>query len=164
MQNLSIYLPDSDSATESELMGVHFVLRDEFGNWFKDTTNGNQNFNALLQGAGGRNAKPTDELTTQIIRAEAGGNWWSLMHRYNLAYQLLHEKIGAEEIDPSKALVRIAKVFVWLRFSQLRQLTWQRNYNVKPRELSSSQQKLTYKLAELFCERPELRDIARMCL
>ena len=164
MQNLSIYLPDSDSATESELMGIHFVLRDESGNWFKDSTNGNQNFNALLQGAGGRNAKPTDELTTQIIRAEGEGHWWSLMHRYNLAYQLLHDKIGAKDIDASKAVVRIAKVFVWLRFSQLRQLTWQREYNVKPKELSLSQGKLTYKIAELFCERPELRDIARMCL
>ena len=164
MQNLSIYLPDSDSATESELMGIHFVLRDESGNWFKDSTNGNQNFDALLQGAGGRNAKPTDELTTQIIRAEGEGHWWSLMHRYNLAYQLLHDKIGAKDIDASKAVVRIAKVFVWLRFSQLRQLTWQREYNVKPKELSLSQGKLTYKIAELFCERPELRDIARMCL
>ena len=80
------------------------------------------------------------------------------------AYQLLHDKIGAKDIDASKAVVRIAKVFVWLRFSQLRQLTWQREYNVKPKELSLSQGKLTYKIAELFCERPELRDIARMCL
>ena len=164
MQNLSIYLPDSDSATEIELMGVHFVLRDDKNNWFKDATNGNQNFAAMLQGAGDGRAKPTDELTNQIIRAEAGGNWWSLMHRYNLAHSMLDAKIGADGIDPSKALVRIAKIFVWLRFSQLRQLTWQRNYNVKPRELSSAQLKLTRKLAELFCERPELRDLARLSL
>ncbi len=30
-------------------------------------------------------------------------------------------------------------VTVWLRYSAMRQLTWNRNYNVKPREISAAQ-------------------------
>jgi hypothetical protein len=30
-------------------------------------------------------------------------------------------------------------VAVWLRYSAMRQLTWNRNYNVKPREISAAQ-------------------------
>jgi alpha-glucan,water dikinase len=34
------------------------------------------------------------------------------------------------------ALIAIA---VWLRYSAARHLTWNRNYNVKPREISAAQ-------------------------
>jgi hypothetical protein len=32
-------------------------------------------------------------------------------------------------------------VTVWLRYSAMRHLTWNRNYNVKPREVSAAQVK-----------------------
>lgn len=38
--------------------------------------------------------------------------------------------------DYDSALVAIA---VWLRYSAARHLTWNRNYNVKPREISAAQ-------------------------
>ena len=38
--------------------------------------------------------------------------------------------------DYDAALVAIA---VWLRFSAARHLTWNRNYNVKPREIGAAQ-------------------------
>ena len=44
--------------------------------------------------------------------------------------------------DYYSALVAIA---VWLRYSAARHLTWNRNYNIKPREISAAQvQRLTY--------------------
>ena len=44
-----------------------------------------------------------------------------------------------------------SKAYVWLRYSASRKLTWQRNYNVKPRELSAAQSKLTRVIAGLYC-------------
>ena len=38
--------------------------------------------------------------------------------------------------DYDSALIAIA---VWLRYSAARHLTWNRNYNVKPREISAAQ-------------------------
>ena len=58
----------------------------------------------------------------------------------------------------------MALLFVWLRFSALRQLTWQRNYNTKPRELAHSQDRLTQKLAEIFRSEPPARPLTRLCL
>ena len=57
-----------------------------------------------------------------------------------------------------------AKAYVWLRYSSQRKLTWQRNYNVKPRELSAAQSKLTRVIAGLYCAAPHLRDTARLML
>jgi alpha-glucan,water dikinase len=53
---------------------------------------------------------------------------------------------------------------VWLRFSALRQLTWQRNYNTKPRELAHAQERLTHKLAEIYRAEPAVRPLARLTL
>ena len=81
-----------------------------------------------------------------IVRAEAGGGWWTLMHRFNLASALLEEKCGARATDAQPAggdRGGASKAYVWLRYSASRKLTWQRNYNVKPRELSAAQSKLT---------------------
>ncbi len=38
--------------------------------------------------------------------------------------------------DRDAALIAVA---VWLRFSAARHLTWNRNYNVKPREIGAAQ-------------------------
>jgi hypothetical protein len=37
--------------------------------------------------------------------------------------------------------------YVWLRYSSIRQLTWQRNYNTQPRILSAAQERLTNAIA-----------------
>ena len=47
----------------------------------------------------------------------------------------------------------MASIFVWLRYSSARHLTWQRNYNTQPRILGEAQAKLTHKIAEvIFCK------------
>ena len=43
----------------------------------------------------------------------------------------------------------MASIFVWLRYSAARHLTWQRNYNTQPRILGEAQARLTHKIAEV---------------
>ena len=45
----------------------------------------------------------------------------------------------------------MAKVFVWLRYSASRHLTWQRNYNTQPRILGEAQARLTNAIAQVRC-------------
>ncbi len=82
------------------------------------------------------------DLAEQIIGAEKGANSWTLMHRYNLCYELLDKAQDDEEA--------LALLFAWLRYSAIRQLDWQRNYNTKPRDLSHAQDRLTTRLAALW--------------
>ncbi|HVV73701.1 MAG TPA: hypothetical protein VHI52_19710, partial [Verrucomicrobiae bacterium] len=54
--------------------------------------------------------------------------------------------------------------YVYLRFSAIRQLTWQRNYNTKPRELAHAQDRLTQRLSELYRQSPDFRPLTRLTL
>lgn len=47
------------------------------------------------------------------------------------------------------ALSGLVAVAVWLRLSSLRLLVWNRNYNVKPREISAALDRLGAKLIEV---------------
>ncbi len=51
---------------------------------------------------------------------------------------------GFYEVDIEEAM---ADIYVWLRYSSTRQLTWQRNYNTQPRILSAAQERLTNTIA-----------------
>ncbi len=46
----------------------------------------------------------------------------------------------------------MAKIYVWLRYSAIRQLTWQRNYNTQPRILGEAQKRLSNKIAEAYAQ------------
>ncbi len=87
-----------------------------------------------------------NELAEQIIGAEKGASSWTLMHRFNLCHDLLE---GVEADHEALALL-----FVWLRYSAIRQLDWQRHYNTKPRELSHAQDQLTKRLAGIWKRLP----------
>ena len=114
LQTVAVTLPGEG---EHELMGVHFVVRTDDGtSWYKDATNGNSNFRATW-GAGG---KSSDELTDTITRAEVGSSWWTLMHRFNLASSL----IDSAKLEGKGGLAAAAKIYVWLRYSSQRHLTW----------------------------------------
>ncbi len=82
------------------------------------------------------------EISGEIIDREMGRNSWTLMHRFDLCHDLLDR--ASQSVDG------LALIFVWLRFSAIRQLDWQRNYNTKPRELAHAMDRLTLKLAGLF--------------
>lgn len=49
---------------------------------------------------------------------------------------LLQVLDGFFELETATAM---ADIYVWLRYSSTRQLTWQRNYNTQPRILSAAQ-------------------------
>lgn len=50
-----------------------------------------------------------------------------------------------EQLPTEQAM---SDIYVWLRYSSTRQLTWQRNYNTQPRILSAAQERLTKTIAE----------------
>jgi alpha-glucan,water dikinase len=95
-------------------------------------------------------------LAERIVEGEMGPHGWTLMHRFNLCHELI-EDAG----DDREAW---ALLFVWLRYSAIRQLDWQRNYNTKPRELAHAQERLTQRLAQAFIRHPAQRDLIRWML
>lgn len=98
-------------------------------------------------------ASALDALSSRIVEGEMGGHGWTLMHRFNLCHELIQEAGTSPDAW--------ATLFVWLRYSAIRQLDWQRNYNTKPRELSHAQDRLTARLAEAFIHQPAQRDLIR---
>ncbi len=95
-------------------------------------------------------------LADEIIEKEMSRNSWTLMHRFNLCYDLLDKVRNNSE--------GLALIFVWLRFSAIRQLDWQRNYNTKPRELSHAMDRLTLKLADRYTDEPGNQEFIRLIL
>ncbi len=81
------------------------------------------------------------DLAEQVVGAERGASSWTLMHRFHLCHDLLESAQNEEAL---------ALLFAWLRYSQIRQLDWQRRYNTKPRELSAAQDRLTRRLAGIW--------------
>jgi alpha-glucan,water dikinase len=101
-------------------------------------------------------ALPLSAMQERIVDGEMGPHGWTLMHRFNLCHELIDEARDAREAW--------ATLFVWLRYSAIRQLDWQRNYNTKPRELSHAQDRLTARLATAFIQQPANRDLIRAML
>jgi alpha-glucan,water dikinase len=134
-----------------------FVLRQpDAEQWWKDR---GRNFYVALAAKSSGNLLDDPTLTPiadEIIDHETSPSSWTLMHRFNLAWDLLDRV-------PNDNVAGLALLFVWLRFSAMRQLDWQRNYNTKPRELAHAQDRLTLKLAERFARSDEkTRPIVRM--
>jgi alpha-glucan,water dikinase len=112
----------------------------------------------------GRKRPPTppwgdehEAMAAEIIEKETGRNSWTLMHRFDLCHDLL----GRVEVDDLDGL---ALLFVWLRFSAIRQLDWQRNYNTQPRELGHSLDRLTLRLAGRYAGEPGSREMVRLMM
>jgi alpha-glucan,water dikinase len=96
-------------------------------------------------------------LASTIIDREMGSHSWTLMHRFNLC----HDLVSALPPGSGEAM---ALIFVWLRFSAIRQLDWQRDYNTKPMELSHALDRLSLKLAERYLRHPAERGPVRLAL
>ena len=134
-----------------------FVLRQpDADKWWKDR---GRNFYVALA-APCLGSLPDDASLTaiaaEIVDHEISPGSWTLMHRFNLAWELLDRV-------PNDNVAGLALLFVWLRFSAIRQLDWQRNYNTQPRELAHAQDRLTLKLAERFARSDEkARPLVRM--
>ncbi|KXZ47751.1 hypothetical protein GPECTOR_33g633 [Gonium pectorale] len=97
----------------------------------------------LPGGGGGRPVGHCDWMVEQIVQREPGAER-SLMHRYNTGAELVGMAAGSAEVEGA-----LAAVTAWLRMSSARLLVWNRNYNVKPREISTAQARLAAALASL---------------
>ncbi|KAL0927957.1 hypothetical protein M5K25_002185 [Dendrobium thyrsiflorum] len=81
----------------------------------------------------------------------------SFMHRFNIASDLLHQAKDAGQLG-------LAGILVWMRFMATRQLVWNKNYNVKPREISKAQDRLTDMLQDMYKSFPAYREILRIMM
>ncbi|MBF0319815.1 MAG: hypothetical protein HQL01_08445 [Nitrospirae bacterium] len=132
-----------------------FVLHQpNTGQWLK---NNGQNFYVPIAPQQGKIADEyLNAYADEIINAEMGNNSWTLMHRFNLCYGLC-ERMGGD-------VGAFALLTVWLRYSAIRQLDWQRNYNTQPRELSHAEDRLTLKLTEIYLNTPHVRPFIPLML
>lgn len=144
-------------AKQDAPFGLSFVLKkadEEY--WIKDR---GQNFFVPVSQARQKVSSGSGlaSIAGRIIENEMGRNSWTLMHRFNLCYDLLDE-IGSNNADG------IALIYAWLRFSYVRQLDWQRNYNTKPRELGHALGRLADKVAGRFVSEPAEREFIRLIM
>jgi len=73
--------------------------------------------------------KKLADVVQEIIQCETVYNAWTLMHRYFRCRDILKDKVVLEDRNYT------AFLFIWLRYSFIRQLTWQKSYNTKPKDL-----------------------------
>ncbi|KAJ0678495.1 putative alpha-glucan, water dikinase [Helianthus annuus] len=81
----------------------------------------------------------------------------SFMHRFNIAADLMEEAKDSGELG-------LAAILVWMRFMATRQLIWNKNYNVKPREISRAQDRLTDLLQNVYVNYPQYSELLRMIM
>ncbi|KVH97811.1 ATP-grasp fold, subdomain 1, partial [Cynara cardunculus var. scolymus] len=81
----------------------------------------------------------------------------SFMHRFNIAADLVEEAMDADDLG-------LAGILVWMRFMATRQLTWNKNYNVKPREISQAQDRLIDLLQNVYRTYPQYSELLRMIM
>jgi len=153
LSTLQLEFPESEAP-----LGIQFVLREGANGRWINYRGGNFYVPIKVRAPGSAPAEATEhpEVAAEIVRAETTHNSWTLMHRFNLCYDLLERVRGSVD--------GLALVYVYLRFSAIRQLTWQRNYNTKPRELAHAQDRLTQKLTEIYRTQPESRALTRLAL
>ena len=128
VQEMTFQLP-------AHVQALNFVLKSG-DKWYK--SNGGNDFQIRTPVAGGQDSPAhklqgyTDvgalSLKYQPIFEFEGRGGLALMERFETAKAFLE---GLASDDPQG----LAAVFVWLRFSQVRQLAWQRKHNTKPFEL-----------------------------
>ncbi|KAG5541915.1 hypothetical protein RHGRI_021667 [Rhododendron griersonianum] len=142
---------------QRRFLGIQFIIWSG-GSWIK---NNGANFcvglnsitSGKVEGGGGGIVKwLLDEISHREKEAER-----SLMHRFNIATELT-------ERCKNKGELGLIGMLVWLRFMACRQLTWNKNYNVKPREISEAQERFTNLLQRIYLDQPNVREILRLIM
>ncbi|CAN1187423.1 Alpha-glucan water dikinase, chloroplastic [Linum perenne] len=144
---------------DDSFVGMPFVLLSN-GNWIK---NKGSDFYVEFAGAtkqvqkdvgdGGGTAKT---ILDKIAELEEEAQK-SFMHRFNIASDLMDQAKDAGGLG-------VAAIFVWMRFMATRQLIWNKNYNVKPREISKAQDRLTDLLQDIYTRYPQHRELLRLIM
>ncbi|XP_058088674.1 alpha-glucan water dikinase, chloroplastic [Magnolia sinica] len=144
---------------EGDFKGMPFVLLSS-GNWIKN--NGSDfyvEFSSRIEKAkkdAGDGKGTAKALLDKIAQMESEAQK-SFMHRFNIAADLMEWAKDAGELG-------LAGMLVWMRFMATRQLIWNKNYNVKPREISKAQDRLTDLLQDVYKTCPQYREMVRMIM
>jgi len=99
-------------------------------------------------------------LAAAIVARETGWASWSLVHRFGFAEELAGGPLVGGGADAGGWGV----LAVWLRYSQLRALTWQRRFHTPPRHLSAVQLRLVTRAAGVWRAAPSTRWLTRAVL
>ncbi|KAK9119771.1 hypothetical protein Scep_017864 [Stephania cephalantha] len=144
---------------EDSYVGIPFVLKSG-ENWIK---NGGSDFYVDFSIEPKKRSKETGggkgtakALLEKIAELEPEAQK-SFMHRFNIAADLMEWARDAGELG-------IAGILVWMRFMATRQLIWNKNYNVKPREISKAQDRLTDLLQNIYKRSPQHREFLRLIM
>ncbi|MEO5356166.1 MAG: hypothetical protein H7844_02580 [Nitrospirae bacterium YQR-1] len=133
---------------------ILFVLyKPDSGTWIK---NGREDFKIQLKEVAALCESDHSEVIDEIVSKETGPQSWTLMHRFNLCHNF------CEQMSNDRHGLYL--IYIWLRYSALRQLDWQRNYNTQPRELSHALDRLCLKLSSIYAGNPPVRHIIPMIL
>ncbi|CAI0431048.1 unnamed protein product [Linum tenue] len=144
---------------DDSFVGMPFVLLSK-GNWIK---NKGSDFYVEFASApkqvqkdvgDGRGTAKTTLNRIAELEEEAQK---SFMHRFNIASDLMDQAKEA-------GILGVAAIFVWMRFMATRQLIWNKNYNVKPREISQAQDRLTDLLQDIYTSYPQYREFLRLIM
>ncbi|ESQ54882.1 hypothetical protein EUTSA_v10024230mg [Eutrema salsugineum] len=93
-----------------------------------------------------------DEISEREKEAEK-----SLMHRFNIATELTERCKDEGEGG-------CIGIMVWMKFMATRYLTWNKNYNVKPREISEALERFTNLMEKIYLQQPNKREIVRLIM
>ncbi|CAA7037335.1 unnamed protein product [Microthlaspi erraticum] len=93
-----------------------------------------------------------DEISEREKEAER-----SLMHRFNIATELTERCKDEGEGG-------CIGIMVWMKFMATRHLTWNKNYNVKPREISEALERFTNLMEKIYVQQPYKREIVRLIM
>ncbi|KAJ9187005.1 hypothetical protein P3X46_002505 [Hevea brasiliensis] len=143
---------------QRNFFGIQFMIWTG-GSWIK---NNGANFSVLLKSINpngkvdGDGKEIVKWLLDEIYRREKEAER-SLMHRFNIATELTERC----KFEGESGLIGI---LVWLRFMACRHLTWNKNYNVKPREISEAQDKFTNLLQKIYVNQPNDGEIVRLIM
>ncbi|XP_012467413.1 alpha-glucan water dikinase, chloroplastic [Gossypium raimondii] len=144
---------------DGNFKGMPFVLLSG-GKWIKNNGSDfyvefSQRFKQVQKDAG--DGKGTSKVLLDRIAALESEAQKSFMHRFNIASDLMDQAKNIGELG-------LAGILVWMRFMATRQLIWNRNYNVKPREISKAQDRLTDLLQSIYTTHPQHRELLRMIM
>ena len=159
----------------TDVAALVFVLRADDGTrWWRDAggnfavpvriSSAEDTTAAAARAAAAASLGSDNALAAAIVTPETAAGAWTLMHRFNLAADLVEGEVARTRGDPGAAARSMATLFVWLRYSAARHLTWQRNYNTQPRLLGSAQDRLSSALAAAHAVGGEAGEWARACL
>ncbi|XWS22628.1 hypothetical protein CRYUN_Cryun29cG0052500 [Craigia yunnanensis] len=162
--NSSADLPKQVQCIEMEIedgnfKGMPFVLLSG-GKWIKNNGSDfyvefSQKFKQVQKDAG--DGKGTSKALLDRIAEMESEAQKSFMHRFNIASDLMDQAKDTGELG-------LSGILVWMRFMATRQLIWNKNYNVKPREISKAQDRLTDLLQSIYTTHPQHWELLRMIM